>query len=43
MDLIFVKTSRLATSVLQIWLFEHEDADEDEDDVRTSGSSSLPY
>jgi hypothetical protein len=44
MDLIFVKAPRFAT-VLQIWLFEDEDEydDEYEDDVRTSGSSSLPY
>jgi hypothetical protein len=44
MDLIFVKAPRFAT-VLQIWLFEDEDEydDEYEDDVRTSGSSCLPY
>jgi hypothetical protein len=42
MDLILGETPRCATSVPLAWLFEDEDDDEYEDELRTSRNSSLP-
>jgi hypothetical protein len=42
MDLILGETPRSATSVPQAWLFEDEDDDEYEDELRMSRSASLP-